>query len=72
MKSKFTVNDVFRVTMAMMDCCMMDENVQVNGLVVFVDASNFTIRHAEKVFGVENMKKAVNIWTVSSDALTPS
>lgn len=44
----------------------MDENAQVNGLVVLADHSELTRRHVETVFGIENMKRAINIWTVSN------
>ncbi|KAL5021459.1 hypothetical protein ScPMuIL_000614 [Solemya velum] len=61
LNKKFTVNDVFRASFCMMDYCMMDENVQVNGMVIFSDMTGFTAKH-ETVFGLDKMKRSLNVW----------
>ncbi|KAL5021461.1 hypothetical protein ScPMuIL_000616 [Solemya velum] len=68
MKSKFTVNDIFRAATCIMDCCMLDENVQVNGFCILLDQTHFSHRHAETVYGIDNTKRAVKMWMNSYTA----
>lgn len=69
LKTKFTPDDIFRAGICMMDCYMFDENIQVNGFTVLMDQTHFSHRHAETVFGVDNMKRAVKMFVVNASVI---
>ena len=45
---------------------MWDENVQVNGVSVFVDMTGLTMAHHTHIMNLENAKKMVNFYQVTS------
>ena len=45
---------------------MRDENVQVNGVSVFVDMTGLTMAHHTHIMNLENAKKMVNFYQVNS------
>lgn len=65
LNKKFSVDDVFRASFCMMDYLLRDENVQVNGWIMLSDMTGFSAKH-EAVFGLDRMKRSMNVWQVIS------
>ncbi|KAK3579210.1 hypothetical protein CHS0354_022755 [Potamilus streckersoni] len=56
--SEKSFDDVMRANLALFDYLLLDENIQVNGLVFIVDLTGFTRQHFMAT-GVENSKKCM-------------
>ncbi|XP_045194407.2 alpha-tocopherol transfer protein-like [Mercenaria mercenaria] len=67
-KKKWGVANLYRVIALVCDWAMRDENVQVNGLVVFVDNTDITMNHMLTLFGQENGKRLMQFWQNSMPA----
>lgn len=58
-----TFEDVMRANLALFDYVLLDENIQVNGLVFIIDMSGFTRQHFLSS-GMENTKKCMVVTQV--------
>ena len=63
-KKKFGVHNVFRVMVLVCDWLNRDENIQVNGLVGFIDCTNMTMKHHLNLMNMENGKKMMQFYQV--------
>lgn len=59
-----TFDDVMRANLALFDYILLDENIQVNGLVFVIDMTGFS-RHHFVSTGMENTKKCMVVTQVS-------
>ena len=62
---KFGVETLFRSVILVCEWLTADENVQVNGLFVFVDLTGATIAHHTQIMNIENAKKMLQFYQVS-------
>ena len=60
---KNTFEDVMRANLALFDYVLLDENIQVNGLVFVIDLTGFSRQHFMSS-GVENTKKCMIVTQV--------
>ena len=60
-----TFEDVMRANLALFDYILLDENIQVNGLVFVIDLTGFT-RHHFVSSGVDNTRKCMQVTQASS------
>ena len=58
-----TFEDVMRANLALFDYLLLDENIQVNGLVFVIDLTGFT-RHHFVSSGVDNTRKCMLVTQV--------
>ena len=58
-----TFEDVMRANLALFDYILLDENIQVNGLVFVIDLTGFT-RHHFVSSGVDNTRKCMLVTQV--------
>ena len=63
-KKKYGVDNVFRTMLLICDWLNRDENVQVNGLTVFIDLTNVTMKHHLTLMNMENGKKMMQFYQV--------
>lgn len=61
-KKKYGVDNVFRTMVLICDWLNRDENVQVNGLSVFIDLTNVTMKHHLTLMNMENGKKMMQFY----------
>lgn len=61
-KKKYGVDNVFRTMVLICDWLNRDENVQVNGLVVFLDCTDMTMRHHLNLMNMDNGKKMMQFY----------
>ena len=59
-----TFDDVMRANLALFDYILLDENIQVNGLVFMIDLTGFS-RHHFLATGMENTKRCMIVTQVS-------
>ena len=59
-----TFEDVMRANLALFDYIVLDENIQVNGLVFVIDLTGFT-RHHFVSSGVDNTRKCMQVTQAS-------
>ena len=65
-KEKFGIDNIYRAMVLVCDWINIDENVQVNGISVFIDMSNMTTKHHLHLMNFENMKKMLQYYQVRS------
>lgn len=66
---KYTIDDMMKASGAVVDYCLMDENVQVNGFSMIQDMSDLTLKH-QSFFGVDAMRRSMKVWVVSNRLLS--
>lgn len=64
-KKKYGIPNVFKVMVLVCDWLNRDENIQVNGLVGFIDCSNMTMKHHLNLMNMENGKKMMQFYQKS-------
>ncbi|XP_064611509.1 alpha-tocopherol transfer protein-like [Liolophura sinensis] len=64
---KYTIDDIMKASGAVVDYCLMDENVQVNGFSMIQDMSDLTLKH-QSFFGVDAMRRSMKVWVKSYPA----
>ena len=64
MKKKYGIPNVFKVMVLVCDWLNRDENVQVNGMVGFIDCTNMTMKHHLSLMNMENGKKMMQFYQV--------
>lgn len=62
------IDDVFKASLSLIDRQLIDENVQVNGYVLLVDVTGYTLRH-QMFIGIDSVIKVTKIFLVSADIL---
>ena len=55
----------FKTVFAVIQQACLTENVQVNGLVMIVELTTFTLKH-QMCFTMDDLKQAFNAWLVSN------
>ncbi|XP_052817590.1 alpha-tocopherol transfer protein-like [Mya arenaria] len=67
-KKKWGVENIFRTICLICDWVNRDENVQVNGIIVFIDNTDVTMGHFMNMMGTENGKKIMEFYQNSLPA----
>ncbi|KAL4235050.1 Tyrosine-protein phosphatase non-receptor type 9 [Mactra antiquata] len=67
-KKEWGVDNVFKTITLICDWANQDENVQVNGIVVFIDNSDVTMGHMMTIWSPENGKKIMQFYQNSLPA----
>lgn len=65
-KKKWGVDNVYKVITLICDWMNRDENVQVNGLVVFIDNTDVSMGHMTTLWSQEHGKKIMQFYQVLS------
>ena len=65
-KKDFGIETVFKNIILVCEWLIWDENVQVNGLSVFVDMTGLTMAHHKNVMNMDNAKKLMHFYQVNS------
>ena len=63
-KEKYGIDNIYRAMVLVCDWINIDENVHVNGIQVFIDMSNMTIKHHLHLMNFDNMKKMFQYYQV--------
>ena len=64
MKQKYGIDNIYRAMILVCDWINIDENVHVNGIQVFIDLSNMTMKHHLHLMNFDNMKKMFQYYQV--------
>lgn len=67
-KKKWGVDNVFRTITLICDWANRDENIQVNGIVVFIDNTDLTMSHMMTLWNQENGKRIMQFYQNSLPA----
>ena len=65
-KKKWGLDNFFKAMCLVLEWMNVDENVQVNGLLNFIDDSGFSMSHGMAIWSRDNIKRMVQFYQVSS------
>lgn len=68
MKKKWGIENIFKTITLICDWANRDENIQVNGIVVFIDNTDVTMGHVMSLWGQENGKRIMQFYQNSLPA----